>query len=67
MPGAPTAKPIGGHIIAHASQTRLFFRKGRGENRVCKIYDSPSIAEGECEFSITGGGIDNGVDKAGGR
>ena len=24
-------KPIGGHILAHASTTRLYFRKGRGE------------------------------------
>ena len=24
-------KPIGGHIIAHASTTRLFLRKGKGE------------------------------------
>jgi len=38
-------KPIGGNIIAHASHTRLQLRKGRGENRVCKVIDSPSIAE----------------------
>eukprot|EP00398_MALV-I-01_sp_L67-1_P000859 gene859-300_t len=67
MPGAPSAKPIGGHIIAHASQTRLFLRKGRGENRICKIYDSPSIAEGECQFSITSGGINNAADEKSGR
>jgi len=24
-------KPVGGHIIAHASTTRLFLRKGKGE------------------------------------
>lgn len=24
-------KPIGGHILAHASTTRLFLRKGKGE------------------------------------
>ena len=29
--------PIGGNIIAHASTTRLSFRKGRGENRICKV------------------------------
>lgn len=34
----PTSKPIGGHIMAHSSTTRLFLRKGRGEQRVCKIY-----------------------------
>lgn len=50
-------KPIGGNIMAHASQTRLSLRKGRGENRICKIYDSPSLAEEEAVFSISNGGI----------
>jgi meiotic recombination protein DMC1 len=40
-------KPVGGHIMAHASTTRLFLRKGKGEQRVCKIFDSPSIPESE--------------------
>lgn len=39
----PQVKPIGGNIIAHASTTRLYFRKGRGENRVVKIADSPCL------------------------
>jgi hypothetical protein len=39
----PQVKPIGGNIIAHASTTRLYFRKGRGENRVVKIVDSPCL------------------------
>jgi DNA repair protein RAD51 len=50
-------KPIGGNIIAHASQTRLSLRKGRGENRICKIFDSPSLPEGEATFAICEGGI----------
>lgn len=50
-------KPIGGNIMAHASQTRLYLRKGKGENRVCKIYDSPSLPEEEAMFAITNGGI----------
>lgn len=49
--------PVGGNIIAHASQTRLFLRKGRGESRICKIYDSPSLPEGEAIFAIGDGGI----------
>lgn len=36
---ADPKKPIGGHILAHASTTRLSLRKGRGEVRVAKIYD----------------------------
>mmetsp|Transcript_92879 Transcript_92879/g.194116 ORF Transcript_92879/g.194116 Transcript_92879/m.194116 type:complete len:383 (+) Transcript_92879:94-1242(+) len=53
----PQVKPIGGHIIGHASQTRLYFRKGKGETRICKIYDSPNLPEGEAMFSISPGGI----------
>lgn len=50
-------KPIGGNIMAHASQTRLYLRKGRGETRICKIYDSPSLPEAEAMFAISNGGI----------
>mmetsp|Transcript_12121 Transcript_12121/g.50328 ORF Transcript_12121/g.50328 Transcript_12121/m.50328 type:complete len:129 (+) Transcript_12121:915-1301(+) len=54
---ADPKKPIGGNIIAHASQTRLYLRKGRGENRICKIYDSPSLPEAEATFAIGEDGI----------
>lgn len=50
-------KPIGGNIIAHASTTRLYLRKGRGETRICKIYDSPCLPESECMFAINEDGI----------
>ncbi|KAG0135372.1 Rad51-domain-containing protein [Tuber indicum] len=50
-------KPIGGNIIAHASTTRLFFKKGKGETRICKIYDSPCLPESECMFAINEDGI----------
>ncbi|CAG2199262.1 DMC1 [Mytilus edulis] len=50
-------KPIGGNILAHASTTRISLRKGRGENRVAKIYDSPDLPENEATFAITAGGI----------
>ena len=59
---ADAKKPIGGHIMAHASTTRLSLRKGRGESRVCKIYDSPCLAEGEAIYAITEGGIDDFKD-----
>lgn len=32
-------------MLAHASTTRLSLRKGRGEQRICKIYDSPCLPE----------------------
>lgn len=54
---ADPKKPIGGNILAHASTTRLYLRKGKGTQRVCKIFDSPSIPEGECCFEISEGGI----------
>jgi meiotic recombination protein DMC1 len=41
--GADGRKPVGGHILAHASATRLLLRKGRGEERVAKIQDSPGM------------------------
>ena len=55
-------KPIGGNIIAHASTTRLKFKKGRGENRVCQIYDSPTLPEAEAAFSIGAAGVDDPKD-----
>jgi len=59
---ADPKKPIGGNIIAHASTTRISLRKGRGEVRVAKIYDSPDLPESEASFSITTGGLDDAKD-----
>jgi DNA repair protein RAD51 len=55
--GGDTRKPIGGNILAHASTTRLYLKKGKGEQRICKVFDSPLIPEGECPFQISEGGI----------
>jgi RecA/RadA recombinase len=55
-------KPIGGNIIAHASTTRLKLKKSRGDNRVCQIYDSPTLPESEVTFSIGPAGVDDGKD-----
>ena len=57
--GGNDKKPIGGHIMAHACQTRLFLKKGLKQNRICKIYDSPSLPESEATYSITDQGIDD--------
>lgn len=56
---ADPKKPIGGHILAHASTTRISLRKGRGELRIAKIYDSPDLPENEATFAITAGGIND--------
>lgn len=58
----PQLAPIGGNIIAHASTTRLFLKKGRGETRICKVYDSPLLPESEATFASAWRGV--GVDWA---
>lgn len=40
---ADPKKPIGGHILAHASTTRISLRKGRGEMRIAKIFDRSAL------------------------
>ncbi|XP_002737805.1 DNA repair protein RAD51 homolog 1-like [Saccoglossus kowalevskii] len=59
---ADPKKPIGGNIIAHASTTRLYLRKGRGETRICKIYDSPCLPEAEAMFAILADGVGDAKD-----
>ena len=51
-----------GNIMAHASTTRLSLRKGRGEQRIMKVYDSPSLPESEAIFQISNGGISDACD-----
>lgn len=59
---ADPKKPVGGHVLAHASATRVALRKGRNETRIAKIYDSPDLPEAEATYAITSGGIDNATD-----
>jgi RecA/RadA recombinase len=35
----PVIKPVGGHVLAHASTTRIMLKKGKGEQRIAKIFD----------------------------
>ena len=37
--------------------SRLYLRKGRGETRICKIYDSPCLPEAEAMFAILPDGV----------
>ncbi|KAM7394940.1 hypothetical protein PAMA_006602 [Pampus argenteus] len=62
MFSADPKKPIGGNILAHASTTRLYLRKGRGETRICKIYDSPCLPEAEAMFAINADGVGDAKD-----
>ncbi|KAI5170938.1 meiotic recombination protein DMC1 [Pancytospora epiphaga] len=59
---ADPKKPIGGHVLAHASTTRIYLKKGRGETRIAKIYDSPDVPESEATYAITEGGISNATE-----
>jgi meiotic recombination protein DMC1 len=54
---ADPKKPVGGHVMAHAATVRLSLRKGRGETRVCKVYDSPNLPDKEAIYEIAEGGI----------
>ncbi|MEM3466946.1 MAG: DNA repair and recombination protein RadA, partial [Candidatus Jordarchaeales archaeon] len=53
-------RPIGGHIVAHTSHTRVFLRKSsKGPVRIARLVSSPHIPEGECLFKITENGIED--------
>jgi len=53
-------RPIGGHIVAHTSHTRIYLRKaGRGPVRIARLVSSPYLPEGECIFRITENGIED--------
>lgn len=54
--GDPT-HPVGGHIVAHAAQTRVYLRKSKGERRIARIVDSPLLPENEAIFGLTEIGI----------
>ena len=43
---------VGGHVLAHASTTRLELKKGRGDCRICKVVDSPSQPEAEASYQV---------------
>lgn len=54
--GDPTA-PIGGHILGHQATYRVYLRKSKGEKRIARLIDSPSLPEGETVFRVLTEGI----------
>jgi DNA repair protein RadA len=54
--GDPT-RPIGGHIVGHAATFRIYLRKSKGQKRIARLIDSPSLPEGEAVFSIVEEGV----------
>ena len=59
MFAGPSIKAIGGNIMAHGTTTRLWFKKGRGENRMVKIISSPCLAERDAQFAIGTDGVND--------
>ena len=56
--GDPT-EAIGGNIVGHNSQTRIYLRRGKKGTRVAKLVDSPYLPDGEAGFVICNGGIED--------
>ncbi|XP_031968115.1 uncharacterized protein LOC116445544 isoform X5 [Corvus moneduloides] len=48
--------------LLHPTLTRLYLWKGRGETRICKIYDSPCLPEAEAMFAINADGVGDAKD-----
>jgi len=56
--------PVGGHIVAHTSHTRIFLRKPRrGPVRIARLVSSPYLPEGERVFKITENGIEAATEE----
>lgn len=53
--GDPT-RPIGGHIVAHTSTYRVYFKKS-GKKRIARMVDSPHHPEQEVIFTLTESGV----------
>jgi DNA repair protein RadA len=52
--------PVGGHIVAHTSHTRVFLRKSsRGPTRIARLVSSPYLPEGERVFKVTENGVED--------
>ncbi len=55
-----TIRPIGGHIVAHTSHTRIYLRKTtKGPFRIARLVSSPYLPEGESVFRITENGVED--------
>jgi len=60
--------PVGGHIVAHTSHTRVFLRKSaRGPVRIARLVSSPYLPEGEKVFKITEHGVEDVEEDKPGR
>ena len=61
---ATAVEPVGGHVVAHTSHTRIFLRKAAGGPvRIAKLISSPYLPEGERIFRITENGVEDVPDE----
>ena len=60
--GDPTV-PIGGHIVGHASTTRVYMRPGKAGSVYAKMIDSPYLPNSDCNFYITKDGFSDKAPK----
>lgn len=54
--GDPT-QPIGGNILAHTSNFRVYLRKSKDNKRVAKLVDAPDLPDGEALFKVVSDGV----------
>lgn len=54
--GDPT-RPIGGHIVGHTATFRIYLRKSKGDRRIARLIDSPSLPDGEAVIRIIEDGV----------
>jgi DNA repair protein RadA len=55
---AMAVEAVGGHIVSHATHTRVFLRRtATGPVRICRLVSSPYLPEGERLFKITEEGV----------
>jgi len=52
-------RPAGGNIVAHGCTYRVWLRRGQGNRRIARIFDSPKHPEVEVVFAITENGIED--------
>ena len=57
MFASAAAKGVGGNILHHACDHIINLRKGRGEQRIAKVIDSPCLPELEATFALGLGGV----------
>jgi len=54
--GDPT-RPVGGHIVGHASTYRIYLRKSKATRRIARLIDSPDRPEAEVVINVTEEGV----------